>query len=359
MKKLTNEIVRKSFSNEGYTIPVDWQYINSATKIPYTCPNEHNHLIIWTNWYKGKRCPYCSGNVRPTSKQVRDSFLNEDYTIPVDWQYINSKTKIPYTCPNGYQHKIKWSDWQQGIRCAHCAGLAKLTSKQVRKSFSNEGYTIPVDWQYINSATKIPYTCPNEHNHLIIWTNWYKGHRCPYCSGHVKKTTNQIKESFLNEGYIIPQDWKYVNNNTKIPYTCPNGHNHLIIWMNWYKGKRCRWCSFAKVNMRHYQPEEKIQLYFLRIYDWIHGKETFKYGITRNSVEYRFKSSVDDWGFKIEVIRQYTATVEQICVMEQSLLYEVKGNRTKWVPTSFGGSTECFDLPLDDALDIWNKIVNQ
>ena len=297
MKKLTNEIVRKSFLKEGYTIPQDWQYINAHTKIPYTCPNEHNHLIIWTNWYKGQRCPYCSGNAKLTSKQVRDIFLLEGYTIPVDWQYINSVTKIPYTCPNGHENQTVYSNWKQGKRCNYCN----------------------------------------------------------------RPLSEEVRKEFLNEGYTITENWEYINNHTKIPYTCPNKHKHGIMWNNWISGGRCKWCSRAQANLKYYNYEsnDKLQLYFIRIYDWIHGRETFKYGITKHDVLKRFKQSIDDWGFKVEVIRQSTDTAEQICMLEQSLLYEVKGNRTKWVPKSFSGSTECFDLPLDNSLDIWNKIVNQ
>lgn len=235
--------------------------------------------------------------------------------------------------------------------------MKKLTNEIVRKSFYSEGYIIPDNWEYINNYTKIPYTCPNRHQHQIEFKSWNKGYRCAHCSGLAKLTSKQVRDAFLSEGCTIPEKWEYGNAHKYIPYICTNKHEHLIKWKSWQQGHRCRWCSFAKANLRYYNPEEKIQLYLIRIYDWIHGKETFKYGITRHCVEHRFKKEIEDWGFKVEVIKESSAKAEQICMMEQSLLYEVKGNRTKWVPKSFGGYTECFDLPLNSAIHIWNKIV--
>ena len=298
-RKLTNKYVRKAFLSEGYIIPNEWKYENCNTHIPYICNRNHNHYTTWDNWKQNYRCPYCSKNITKTTKEIKELFLIEGYTITdIVWKYKNSRELIPFKCPQNHYHKIRWNSWQQGNRCYYC---------------------------YSNIISK----------------------------------TQKIKKSFINEKYIIKEDWVYKNTRTNIPYICPNNHEHQITLANWKVGHRCKWCSYVIKNLKRFKPEEKIQLYFIRIYDWLYGKETYKFGITKNTIEHRFKDEIVDWGFKIEVIRQNTATAEQICMLEQSLLYEVKDNRTKWVPKEFKGVTECFNLSLDDALNIWNKIVNR
>ena len=52
---------------------------------------------------------------RLTYEFVKSQFETEDY-IPKFTDYINAHTKLDYICPNGHEHSISWSNWQQGTR---------------------------------------------------------------------------------------------------------------------------------------------------------------------------------------------------------------------------------------------------
>lgn len=115
--------------------------------------------------------------------------------------------------------------------------MRKKTTEVVREELSKEGYVLL--GEYVNSHTKISYVCPNGHKHSIQWGNWSQGQRCNYCSKRPNISSVDVRELFSKEGFIIPEDWEYVNNHSKIPYVCPSGHESSVTWNNWQKGSRC------------------------------------------------------------------------------------------------------------------------
>lgn len=115
--------------------------------------------------------------------------------------------------------------------------MRKKTTEVVREEFRKEGYKLL--GEYVNSHTKISFICPKGHKHSIQWGNWSQGQRCNYCSKRPIKGSEQVRESFIKEGFILPEDWEYVNSSVKIPYVCSSGHEGAIAWNNWQKGSRC------------------------------------------------------------------------------------------------------------------------
>jgi len=169
-----------------------------------------------------------------------------------------------------------------------------------------------------------------------------------------------LRDSFISEGYVIDDGWEYKNTSVPIPYVCPNNHNHGTNWGFWKRGVRCKWCSRANCNIKRfsYLKNRVFILYWIRIYDWLHGRSVYKFGITTNSVAMRFNKHAKEWGFKFNEIHHIEGKASEICMLEQSLLYRVQEYRAKWVPNNFGGHTECFECSEEEALRIWNDVVN-
>ena len=136
-----------------------------------------------------------------TYEFVKSQFEKDNY-IPEFTEYINNHTKLNYTCPNGHKYGINWNDWQQGKRCPHCYGNVRKTIQEVNNSFTNAGYVCLED-TYINSYTKMRYRCPNGHEHSMIWENWQQGKRCPSCAGNVKLTIYFVKKEFEKEKKVF------------------------------------------------------------------------------------------------------------------------------------------------------------
>jgi hypothetical protein len=173
--KLTHEFVKEQFANEGYVL-LSKEYTNNNTKLEYVCSKNHKHNITWGNWSRGHRCPYCAGTAKLTLEQVRKSFEKEKYSL-VSEEYVNSNTKLEYICPYGHIWYITWDSWKQGQRCPHCT---KLTLDKVKIYFEKENYVL-LSKVYINSYTKLDYVCICGHRHNITWDNWKMGCRCPTC----------------------------------------------------------------------------------------------------------------------------------------------------------------------------------
>lgn len=174
-----------------------------------------------------------------TFQFVKEQFNLEGYTL-LSKEYINSYTKLKYRCPNGHKHFVNWDCWKAGNRCPHCLGLSKPNIEDVRKSFEDKGYIL-LSKKYINNNTKLRYICPNFHKHSITWHDWQAGKRCYYCHGNVKLSIKYISNSFNKNGYTLLSK-EYINNKTLLKYKCHNGHTHHIRWDSWARGVRCPYC---------------------------------------------------------------------------------------------------------------------
>lgn len=114
---------------------------------------------------------------------IKKEFEKEGYKLLTN--YVNSRQKLNYVCPNGHLHHINWADFKQGRRCRYCfrdrlAALRRMDFDYVKKSFEKENYKV-LTTEYKNSDQKLDYICPNSHRHSISWHNWDSGWRCPFC----------------------------------------------------------------------------------------------------------------------------------------------------------------------------------
>lgn len=252
-KNYTIELIRKIFASEGYEI-LSTEYKNVNTKIDFICPNGHKHSIRWSHWQNGMRCGKCSGKDRLTYDFVKKAFKGEGYTL-LSKEYINNKSNLYFVCPVGHNHKTTWSNWKRGHRCSKCH---YITLEQVKYSFELEEYTL-LSTEYINNLQKIDFICPNGHKHSISWSNWQQGIRCGKCINNIKLSYDVIKQSFESEGYILLST-EYKNAHTKLDFICPNGHRHNIIWNSWQRGNRCGKCSYDS------KLEQEMKEYIKSIY---------------------------------------------------------------------------------------------
>ena len=246
MRKLTIEVIKSKFEEEGYKL-LTTNYINNRQKLEYICPNNHKHSISWGDWVSGCRCFYCgistSSNKRKLSFEfVKSSFDKEGYTL-LTANYTGNTQKLEYVCPNNHRSSITWASWNQGIRCSRCSGNVKKTISFIRSEFEKEGYTL-LSNKYTNNHTKLDYVCNNGHRHSIKWSHFRDGHRCPYCCNHssIGLDFDYILDSFVHENYTLISN-SCENAKTSLLVRCPKGHLFRIMWNNWQQGQRCPRCS--------------------------------------------------------------------------------------------------------------------
>ncbi len=178
-----------------------------------------------------------------TYKFVKNKFKKRGYVL-LDKKYKNSKIKLNYICHKGHQHSIKWDHFKVGHGCPYCADRSPICMDFVREKFEKENCVL-LSTNYINNKQRLDYVCSNGHSHKISWHNWKQGNRCPYCSGKAKKNVDFIRSEFEKENYILLTN-KYKNSYQKLNYICSNGHRHLITWSMWQQGQRCPICAVIK-----------------------------------------------------------------------------------------------------------------
>ena len=179
MKKLTIGYVRQKFEKEGYQL-LTTKYINNRQRLEYICPKGHRNTIVWNSWQQGDRCAECAGLKKKSIDFVRKEFKKENYEL-LSTKYINANHKLKYICPKGHIGFIRWTDFHHGIRCAECNGTKRKTIEYVRESFEKEGYQL-LSTKYINSRQKLKYICSMGHSKSTTWSDWNQGTKCPICA---------------------------------------------------------------------------------------------------------------------------------------------------------------------------------
>ncbi len=232
-RKLTYDEIKTNIESEGYILLSD-SYENNNTRLTVKCLNGHVDVVTWGRWKNGRRCPSCSPTKKLTHEFVKQSFESEGYQLLSP--YISANEKVHYRCKEGHEHSITWGSWYLGRRCPECAGKI-IHQEDVMRSFEVEGYQLLSE--YKNNRGKLDFICPQDHKHSIIWLSWQQGHRCAICAG---KAVDQIKTRQLveQEGYTLITD--IVKSDVKFDYICPKGHKHSMLWGNWTHGNRCPSC---------------------------------------------------------------------------------------------------------------------
>lgn len=143
-------------------------------------------------------------------------FEYNDYKVisPTSDTYVAAyKQKIEYVCPNGHTHSILYAEFARGHRCPECAGLLKKNIDDIKKEFEKENYML-LSTEYINSKRKLKFICPNGHTHSMRYNDWNGGHRCSKCSNRVSKQEKELS-SFIKTFYnddVIENDRTQIKN---------------------------------------------------------------------------------------------------------------------------------------------------
>lgn len=147
-------------------------------------------------WLSGKR----KVNVHNKTKyeDLKGSLESLNYKlITTEEEYEKPKEekgprKVKVECPYGHTFETIVSRWNQGSRCKQCQ---KVDWNNIVESFKKEGYELlSVQSEYENNNTKLMYKCPKGHEHSITWSNWILEHRCPSCASHISKGETELHE---------------------------------------------------------------------------------------------------------------------------------------------------------------------
>ena len=80
---------------------------------------------------------------------VKNEIEKEGYKL-LEEEYKGCNVKMSILCPNNHTFSTRWRNWQQGVRCPHCKGVAKLNIDIIRQAFKEEGYELLTN-EYVNN----------------------------------------------------------------------------------------------------------------------------------------------------------------------------------------------------------------
>jgi ribosomal protein S27E len=206
-KKLTYDFVKGYIESFGYKL-LSKIYKNSQSKLKVKCPEGHEYKVTWGDFQQGYRCLICFGTKKLTYEFVKEQIEKEGYEL-LSKEYTNANTKLKLRCSKGHEYKVVWSSFQTGCRCPECSPNKKLTYEFVKELIEKEGYYL-LSNTYKNTNTKLRIRCNKGHEYKVRFGDFQQGIRCPIC--WAESTSSKVEiEIFeytkeLYDGDVISND---------------------------------------------------------------------------------------------------------------------------------------------------------
>lgn len=219
------------------TLLENQKYINRNQELEFSCENHGLFRKSWIKVSKGYNCPSC-GKLRQGKKSLEELVKYLEKNIPhiklnEQQLYVNSKTKMLFTCQKHGEFETTWNSITRGSNCQKC-GLERKVLKSTTpinvvldriKNTHGGKIELVNPNEYVNSHSKLKFKC--EKNHPIWVTGLYsvlQGTGCPKCSGKNISTKDFIDNvKSVHKGSIsLSKGEKYKGRNKKIKFDCNN-----------------------------------------------------------------------------------------------------------------------------------------
>lgn len=226
---------------------VDYHGLNVPVTI--ICPIHGEFQQKPSGHMNGNGCPACFGDPKSTTEEFIKK-AKEIYGERYDYSkvvYKGNKEKVCIICPEHGEFWMSPNNHLRGHRCPGCFGTPKLTTEQfierAREVHGNLYDYSMVDYQGLQK--KVCLVCPE---HGEFWTtpdSHLQGHRCPYCYGKLKLTTEQFlsRTKAVHQGRYDYSKVDYQGLNKKVCIIC---REHGEFWMtpaSHLQGHGCPVCS--------------------------------------------------------------------------------------------------------------------
>jgi len=356
----------------------------SNVKVNWKCKNGHSYQM--EPYYRTKQglgCPVCRGLKVDSSnslKNLRPEICREwDYnrnTILPECVPVNSNLKVWWKCSEGHSWEsiIYNRTKSKGTSCPKCSGRTTTDKTSLFYLFPD----LMKEWDPHNSESpellrpgshkKVWWKCSNNSNHKWETPVYLRTSKdkigCPFCSGKYV-----LREESLGEvSKKLMLEWDYELNKGLDPFTLSPKSEKKVWWRcredkNHYwrtsishrtEGTKCPYCTFTSILVKSYmkhnklQLTDKIQLYYLILFN--ENEVFYKIGITKNTIEERYKTLYEKTGYKIIKVKVIKDTLQKIINLEQTLHRKVtRGldiDLIRYRPKKyFGGISECYYLP--------------
>lgn len=191
--------------------------------------------------------------VRKISLEEIKIYFNDQNCEYLEENWVGSKNKFKYKCSCGNIAFATWGNFSRGKRCNKC-GLQKrvesrrYSQEEVSEKFSSRGFTLI--GEYTGYHDPVAFRCPEGHEHSTRLADFERYTGCAVCSGVKKKTYDEIKQYFENNGCeLLENEIRFEEQSVskgKLKYICSCGKEWRTSWGKFLQGRRCKECGQKK-----------------------------------------------------------------------------------------------------------------
>ena len=258
-KKLLIEDMRK-IANERRGRCLSDIYVNAGTKLVWECAEGHQWEAIPSSIKSGRWCRICGIKKRVEARKLSIAEMQriaaERGGKCLSETYVNSKTKLWWQCAEGHQWSAKPNSIKNGCWCPYCTGNVKGTIEEMQ-TIAEERGGICLSDTYIDSQTKLWWQCAEGHQWSARPANVKRGYWCPHCARVAKGTLAEIQKIAEERGGKCLSK-AYVNSRTKLLWECAEGHQWETTPREIKSGYWCPYCAGkAKGTLAEMQSVDK------------------------------------------------------------------------------------------------------
>lgn len=170
------------------------EYVSGRTKLKWRCAKGHEWESTPHNVKRGYWCRKCHlekiHNIRRLTIEYMHTMARSKGGRCLSKSYLGINVKLKWQCKDGHIWETTPASVRYGSWCPKCGGKLKGTIKEMRKIAEARGGEC-LSKEYVNSQTKIKWTCSKEHIWEAIPASVKQGRWCRRCAAknrRVKKT---------------------------------------------------------------------------------------------------------------------------------------------------------------------------
>lgn len=254
--KLTYEFVKQVIEKENYILISD-TYVDNKHKLHLICPKNHMCLVRFDSFYNhGKRCKICYEEERNyTFDEIKEYLFLKGYTLLSSEKITKKgkKYKLKVLCPEEHEYLMIFTDFKRGIRCRFCSRYKNHTIENIKETIEKEGYIL-LSKEYESAHTHLDLICSRNHKCKIPISEFQNGVRCNFCAP-IRRAETCLKRygvSHITQNKYFALKIAKACNKTAIRYHWKT--NEELVCQGSYETKVVDFLNKNKINFL-WQPE--------------------------------------------------------------------------------------------------------
>lgn len=165
--KFSYEYIYNFFKEQNCEL-LSKEYINCDKKLKYKCSCGNKSEISFYMFKNDQRCLKCSNKERHTFEYVKNYFTEQNCEL-LETEYINDITKMKYICICKNESDIRFSSFQNGVRCNMCKNKTELKLLNwLKQTFSEFTINTQVKFDWCKNINHLPFDFLINELNLII-----------------------------------------------------------------------------------------------------------------------------------------------------------------------------------------------